>query len=507
MKHIHFLSILLFISASCAAMSPIIEPTTISDDRDTIGRSFFNPRSQGSNTVRDSVGIPRVFIQDNPCCLNGIFVVTPGYAASFDRSSIGKYLFFNGSDVMVTGTAAGPNIDIFSENFLLNDNFASAVQAKPSVKNGFADFAIWANLDRVWCGLYFFAHAPIVHTSWDVDLTETVTATGTFIGANALGNTIATAAPADNMITAWKGQTTFFDVKSPMQFARIDGKKSKTTFADVELAFGWAFINNPCSYLSVNIRTIIPTGTRPDGVYLFEPIVGNGRHWEFGGGVLGNLELWNNCCDQSLSIFLNGSIYTMFSARQRRTFDLTKNGIGSRYLLFKKFNGNTYANEIVRGPNILTLDVDTKNIVHGDMTIMLDYIFGGWDLNIGYNLWGRSRDEIKLKGEIPENTYGIAGLSGTGANANTTASQTTISGANASTLDASPVFISNADLNITSAQTPGTFSHSVFAYLGYYWGCEPQPFIGIGTQFEFSGTGNRALRMWHVFAKAGLSLF
>lgn len=139
---------------------------------------------------------------------------------------------------------------------------------------------------------------------------------------------------------------------------------------------------------------------------------------------------------------------------------------------------------------------------------MLDYIFDNWTLDLGYNMWGRSQDKITLEQEIPMGTYGIAGLSGTaGAGRNTTASSTLISGENASLLDATPVYISNADLNIQSGEHPGTFSNAVFAYLGHTWGSRYEPFLGLGVQLEFAGISNTAFRMWYAFARAGISFF
>lgn len=478
------------------------------DDRQTFGKTFFNPRSQGSNSAIESVAIPRFLIND-PTCNNIILAATPGYSQSYDRNSIGTFFFFNDTSTMQTGTAVGPGIDIFAENFLLNYDYLGANTAKPQVKNGFAHLEGWYTF-QAWCqNFYAYAHVPIVHTSWQMLLDQTIESSGTIITANTLGNPTDQAAPVDTMNQAWDGQVTFFDVQQPMAFARIasDQHHKKSGVADVELALGYAFIQTEYSFWSVNLRTIIPTGNRPTGEFVFEPILGNGHHWEFGGGLLANVEIWNNNCDQSLNMFINSYYYYMFSTRQKRTFDLQRNGVGSRYLLLKKFsNPTTYAGEIVRGPNILTLDVDVKNLAHGEFTFMLDYIFCNWTVDLGYTLWGRSKDMLKLRSKIPENTYGIAGLSGTaGAGTNTTASRTLISGENATVLDATPVFLTNADIDLESARHPGCFSHSVFGNASYVWNCRAQPFIGIGTQIEFSGAANNALRMWYVWLKTGVS--
>ncbi len=477
------------------------------DHRDTVGKTFFHSRSESLNKAQESAGMANLITWGYDECSNGVFWVTAEIERSFDRHGIGKYLFFNGTDTMKTGTSNGPGIDIFAENFLLNDNFNGAITARPFVTNELLNLSFFCALDFCYPGLYFLAHIPYVNTQWTMDLRETVSTQGTIISANTLGNVAPAPAPFNSMIEAWNGQGTFFDVKEPLHFARIDGKKSKSHIADIELGLGYILLSNECNYFSINIRGIIPTGNRPTGEFVFEPIVGNTHHGQIGAGLLGNFYLWENGCQEFLSILLNANIYTILTSREKRTFDLKNNGIGSRYLLFKKFSGVDYAGEIVRGPNILTLDVDTKNRVEADVVLMVEYIRCNLLLDAGYNLWGRSRDHLKLIGSIPENSFGIAGLSGTaGINRNRTASSTLINGENATSIDPSPVFISNSDIDVESAAHPGAFSHGLFVHIGYIWNDIHyiQPFVGLGSEIEFSGT-NRSFKMWHLWGKIGAS--
>lgn len=475
------------------------------DRRDTFGRTFFHARS--GNKARESAGLANLITWGYDDCSYGVSWITGEYAQSFNRKDIGKYLFFNGTDTMRTGTAAGPGIDIFGENFLVNADFNSAITARPRAHYELVDINLFYDLDIFCPGFYLIAHVPYMSTQWAVDFKETVSTPGTIIPANNLGNPVSAPAPFNSMIDAWNGQATFGDVLQPLQFARVDGSKSKSRVADVELALGYIILDDECNFFSINVRGIIPTGNRPKGEFVFEPIVGNGHYAEVGAGILGNFFLWEGCCDEILTVFLNANIYTMLKSRQMRTFDLTNNGIGSRYLLFKRFSGGAYAGEIVRGPNILTLPIHTRNRVHGDLVFMLEYVRNNLILDAGYNLWGRTRDHIEVIGTIPADTYGIAGLSGTaGAGRNSTASATLINGTNATILDPlGPVFISNSDLNIESAAHPGAFSHGFFAHVGYIWDTNyVQPFIGAGTEIEFSGT-NRSFKMAHFWGKIGIS--
>lgn len=495
------------------------QDTFFDDSRHTFGKTFFNPRSPTLNKAQESSGVARFMGPTEDCSIGGFAAVAAEFQISFNKSDIGQYLFFNGSSTMKTGTAAGPGVDVFGENFLLNDNFTDAITARPQVKNAVIDFSFYTELDSVLHGLYLIAHVPLCWAQWGVDFAETVSFVGTTIGANQLGNPVAQQAPYNSLIDAWDGQAIFGDIKQPMNFARVNGKQKKFKCGDVELAIGYTFLKEECYYVSLNARGIIPTSNKPQGVFLFEPCTGNFHHFEIGFGIIASSDLWFCDPDKSLQGFVNANLYHVCKTKQKRSFDLLDNGPGSRYLLFKKFDSTGhYAGEIVRGPNILTLDVNAHNMVHGDAVFMLDYNQGGFNWNIGYNLWGRTRDELTLRQTIPEATYGIAGLTGTNpinpdAGRDRTASKTTISGTNANDLDGGQagtflnnVYLTTDDINVRSAAHPGCFSHSIFTYFGYAWDCfYAGPFVGIGSQVEFSGSGNDAFRMWHIWGKFGLS--
>lgn len=494
---------------------------------ETFGRSFFTQRSQGSNTARELVGWAHKVNLTDMCNMYGTLSITPGYQSSFDREEIGKYIFYNGTNTMQFAPITTPGMvaaDVSPINFLLNTKnpadpddivtFDGTVRAFPQVSTAFIDFNFYLGLDAITPGLYARIHTPFCHTRWKVDLSEEIiNSTGATIPANLLGNPVATPAPTNSIIEAWKGQDTFADVKAPMSFARIDGTQKQTGLADVELAIGYNWVRRDDAHFGLNARVIFPaTNSRAKGEYVFEPLCGNGHHTELGFGITGHLDLWRCGCEQSLGIYIDGNLYHMFKTTHKRTFDLTKNGIGSRYLLFKRFNGttNTYLNEIVRGPNILTLSSEVKIDIHADISIMLDYRYCNFTFDLGYNLWGISGEKITIKDTIPERTFAVAGNSGTGLNANRTASCTTITGENANTLDGASsdenVYLLVDDLNVESAQHPSAVSHKLFAHLAYTWDyCYIDPYFGGGFEAEFSGRDNRALDQWAVWIKGGFS--
>lgn len=489
-------------------------------DLPIFGKTFYNPRSQGSNTARSSVGFVDLINRVDRYKFYMSWGMTGEYAQTFDSRHLGTWLFFNDDSAMLFGQAANPGVDVFGQNFLLNNDFEGIVADNPRVTDVLADFEWFIGFDTWIPNLYLKLHAPVCRSDWNMELNQNVEAFGSVIPANSLGNPTDSPAPFNDIISAWNGNGIFFDVKRPLEFARISNDPSdefnnhiKEAFADVEMALGYNVILDECSHLGFNLRAIIPTGNRPSGVFLFEPIVGNGHLFEFGFGFDGHLELWNCGDDQVLNAYFIGNLYHMFKSKQRRSFDLTANGPGSRYLLFKRFENNLYAGEIVRGPNILTLSCKVSNDIHVDASFMLDYKYRGLTVEAGYNVWARTKDKISDIQQIPDNTYGIAGLSGTGVNSNLTASKTTISGLNADMLDSTVVYVSNQDINVNSAVHPNAFAHSFFGYIGYtfedFFGMDykkNEPFLGLGTQIEFSGRQARALKMWHIWAKCGFIL-
>lgn len=486
------------------------------------GKTFFNQRTQGYNWARWLSGQAHHTHLCDTDCVNGSFSITPEYGQTFNSKQLGEYFFFNGTNTMRFGPVVNPavipttataGVDVFARNFFLNDNFDGIVTANPRSKNFIADINFYLGLDEWVNGLYFRVDIPINWTSWDMMLTQEATTSGDNIAINKLGNTVVGGSPAprNNIEQGWQGSilapSTFPYVKQEMLFARIDGKKSKTSVADITFILGYDVLCNECAHLGFNFQVIAPTGTRPDAQFVFEPIVGNGRHVEVGGGLSGSFEIWNNGCDQSFSIFGEGAIFHMFSAKQKRTFDLKNNGIGSRYLLLKRFDQTgAFANEIVFGPNVLTREVKVRNDMHGEAALMFDYQNGGFTFDVGYNIWGRTKEKVTISDTIPARTFGIAGNTDTtGASMNLTQSNADIKG-NMGATDATAVFISTEDLDVESGTHPGAYSHKLFTHLAYTWeNYDYLPFVGLGGEVEFAGRKNRAFDQWGVWIKGGFT--
>lgn len=466
----------------------------------TFGKSFFAQRPQGMNRPRQMVG--QVY-WEYECRdgFNGTASAAVEYTRSFNRKRIADYLFFNGTDTMrFAGSNTDPrNKDVDAINFIfpnVNVDFDSTVKASPRVENALIELNFHFNLDQWLCGLYTEIHAPMVWTKWNMKLEEKTTRV--YFNVDAF-----------SIIEAWKGDQRFNGPASVFNFleaAKVDGAQAKGGLANLEIDLGYTIACCDDYHVDASIRFFAPTGNRPEGEYFFEPIYGNGRHVQLGAGLKGHWDFWNdNCSEDGASLWLDGVIYHMFATRQKRTFDYLKNGVGSRYVLLKKFNSIGENIGIFPGPNITTLNCDVKVKAVGEFTAMISSRFHEFEFDFGYNLWGRTGESISLKQEIEANTYGIAGNS-TLTN-QTTQSNYTINGANAVN-DGATTFIKTSDLNVQSAAHPSAWTHKLFAHFGHDFPHPTfAPFIGFGGEIEFSARDNRALDQWGVWIKGGFTYF
>ena len=89
-------------------------------------------------------------------------------------------------------------------------------------------------------------------------------------------------------------------------------------------------------HAGIALRVVIPTGTHVNGEYVFQPIVGNGHHWELGANGNIYVLLWEN---ESQTKKLTGhalaNLTYMFKTSQMRCFDLFDKP-NSQYMLAQR---------------------------------------------------------------------------------------------------------------------------------------------------------------------------
>lgn len=423
---------------------------------------YLNYRSQGFNAARELVGW-QSFI-NIPCEEDyyGSLSILAEYGASFDHKNITKSLFGdaltcsdnkNCLSMAIQGTKVVNRSDraLMAENFYLPTDFSSYVTFKPSIKNFIVDFNLYLGLDHICQGIYFRIHAPFCHTQWDMHMCEEILSTGTnhydpgyfndtFIPAADYQDSSVYGLNNDKLLHSFsdyimhQGAITGVEdiTYNALSSARIhDGKLSKNGVAEVTAAVGWNFFNCTDYTLGANIRASAPTGNRPRGTWLFEPIVGQGKHWEFGAGLDARWVCWRSCNeDHCITLYGDLNATHLAVTKQCRTFDLCASPL-SRYMLAMKFTDKAknlvgqvtapqpptyqFAKEFVPVANISTIPVDSSIGIQAELALKLAYTYCNWQFDIGYDFWCHSQEDICTRcagcpgNSFKNNTYGLKG--------------------------------------------------------------------------------------------------
>lgn len=405
---------------------------------------YFSIRSQGRNSARflsGWVNQTHKLVES----IAGTLAVTPAYTRSFNQNDITRCLFgdnLTNCDGELALTISGSRTinrgekDLLADYFYLPTDFKSTATFNPRIDNFLIDFSFFLGLDEWATGLYLWIDAPLTHTRWDLNMCEKVQSPGTFAddpgyftGESLPRNRLLedfTAFASGQLIAGAEFSNTVFQ---QLRFAQIsdETKEDKTRLADLRMAFGWDFYRTQCSYAGINFQVTAPVGNRPRGIFLFEPIVGNGHHWELGFGIDGRWGFWqqeSEVCQASL--ILNSSISHLFKAKQKRTFDLANNGTLSRYMLVEKLDqpvtnnlqGNgmpatsQFKKEFAPLANISTLDVNVSSAIQADIVLMINISSPSFSWDLGYNFWGRSCEKVRIRPAdviVEPNTWALKG--------------------------------------------------------------------------------------------------
>lgn len=398
---------------------------------------YLSIRSQSVNAAREIVGWQTQINKADKCTTYGSFTITPEYTRSFHPNQISQALF---GDILtenccerasfkIQGTKVA-NRDpqaLMAENFYLGTNYNSVVTVQPRIENFLVDFNMYIGLDGWHEGMFFRMHAPVVYTRWALNYEETqlnagnggydpgyfsnvVTSTITPHGLSQeyLLNSFAAYATDGLAIAPVNG--TSFDALKNARWSRC--RQTLTRVADLRAQLGWNFLSCPNYHLGASIYAAAPTGNRPHGQYIFEPIIGNGKHWELGAGITWhtNIHKSEDECS-SFDIYVDANLTHLFKTRQCRTFDLIGKPF-SRYMLMAKMSGDVqnlyagaeeqdlvapsaqFAHEFAPLANISTIPVNVSASIQADIIVKLSWTHENFQCDLGYNFWTRSCEKI-----------------------------------------------------------------------------------------------------------------
>jgi hypothetical protein len=442
--------------------------------------SLIVPRSQSFNAARQIVGwdnpkwgIHRAYQDESYSSFNMIFEYTRTFRAnSLAQALFGNDLVCSGCDdlgINISGSAVanrGAN-DWLADNFGLPRDFQSTVTFKPQIQNYLLDFNYYVGLDGWWKGAYFLIYGPFVHTKWNLNAQEcniTQGSTGYFQGyfsnnvvpTNQLNNSFLSYANGctpfiNNDDTAYGELTCYADLFPCTPLEEITWQSlccsrispecgcegaglTRNGFGELRFVLGYDFANQDDGdyHAGIGLYVAAPTGSRvgsqddcnAKGRNLFQPIVGNGKHWELGAQITAHHIFWRSeDADRSLGLYIEANVSHLFGANQIRCFDLCSAGSNSRYMIAQQLatNVNTsphlvqytgtlpnavfidtpqleFANVYAPVANITRSNVRSTIGAQGDVAFSFAYQAGNFQWDLGYNFWGRSCEQLTLKG-------------------------------------------------------------------------------------------------------------
>lgn len=425
------------------------------------GTTIFLPRSQGANTARELAAwqkqLHTPYLVENYVAL----AATTEYTRSFKECQLAQRLFCTDCLTFSGSKAANRRNgqEIVADYFGLPNDFRGTLSIKPFIENYIVDLNMYFGLSEWLSGLYLRVHMPITHTRWSLGLDECLPCADKFRGSNTFpdcymfsntapkeptftpGNVTCAIENAVNPLQllnrsplqftnnncttqsireALSGDFTFGDMQEKWNFGRFDFcPRKKTGLADVDIILGLNFFQSDFGHFGLFAQLVVPTGNKPKSKFIFEPLLGNGRHLELGGGISMHWSLYSDYCPggRNLSFYIEGNVTHLFTNDQIRSFDFTTNGLLSRYILLKEFGiDNTYLGRTINAINFTTRNADVSIRYKIDFSTKLAFTLGGWNIDLGYNIYARDRECVCIKTECPcdidQRRFGIKGTEG-----------------------------------------------------------------------------------------------
>jgi len=409
------------------------------------------------------------------------------------------------------------------------DQFLSNVTMDPQqsfVGIGFQfRYNFWQNWDRER-GWWISISTPLEHIKNDMNFVEDIIQPGGAVVTP--GEVLINPTPPPltftipNQVFFGSLETAF--MQDAWQYGKIktDGSLKKTRLADIDFRIGYEWLQLTPYHLESFVGIIIPTGNRPDAEFLFEPIVGNGKHVALEWGATYEMDIWDNeCREMYISLELSAVGKYLFKKKQIRSLDL-KYKPWSRYIqLYRtEAEAQTAATSgdpfgFTPGINVLTREVDVTPGYQAYMNTAFILEWRYFNFEVGHNLLARRSECVELSESWTEKaaikafigqgfTSPIRDITGNGYTE--TASQTNPPFILPAPLANYPQsIIKESDLDLSSAATPAMLAHTFYGNFEYVFDiCDWPLFIDFGASYTFAHSNN-VVQKWMLWGKFGIA--
>ncbi len=399
-------------------------------------------RSQGRDAALKVAGLSdkvHLYDEGNYVNLDG----TVEYARSFRGDRLAECLFgddlCNGKTITIQGSDVSNRKSHawLADYFYLAPDYDSSFCIDPQIQTALVNLDLYVGLDNWMEGLYFRVHGPVTWTRWDLNFNEKCDQdfTGSFREGyfnpqgmtndqllNTFGDYACGGAPlATPGVLSGGTSGNLIDTGVSFQglnYAKMSREsRSRTGFADLRFELGYNMLQEDDYHFGLNVQVAAPTGNRREAEFAFDATIGNGNHWEVGGGLTAHYTFWRaQAEDKSFGLYIDANLTHINNGKEQRTFDLCGRP-NSRYMLAEKMGkpvnflraGDTTASagsttvpvaqfKGVFAPvaNLTTLDVDVRASIQADVAIMANFTCNNWGFDLGYDFWVRSCEKIGL---------------------------------------------------------------------------------------------------------------
>jgi hypothetical protein len=472
-------------------------------------RTFLMPRPTGVDLPMEYTTFESLIGRKAEDKFGGNFQVTGFYKDSNNAKELAKlFLINNKSTIALTQIVTSNNLPTTAVDvdlrYLIHDTEANTyvetaavganLSLKPEIDSYGVRFDYHQDLDKILKGLYLKANLPVacVETNPKINVTNT---TG-FAPVYANGDSVLTTVTS-YFNGSYSNTTEAGFEQIALTKGLISGKHNETGVADIDIALGYKFLNKHNYYASLALAITIPTGNNAKGVYMFEPIVGNGQHFGLGGDLDAQARVWGDC-EHNLKINLFMKYRYLFESHEHRTLQINGRPFSQYFLL-----GVSGQIPATPAANILTQNVDVTPGSQFDGILGLAYNNGGFAFDLGYNLYFRESEKVHYKGGFDTTKYNVMSKNW---------QQTAVFDAtNTAVNDVDQVLngvtvapLTVANLSLTAPATPSQFTNGIYSGLGYYFKEWETPLmLGLSGKYEFA-SNNASIEQWTIAGKIGI---
>lgn len=474
-------------------------------------KTFLMPRPQGVNMAMEYTTWNQLIQRDkkyhNGCNIS----LTSFYEQSFKANKLGKYFGISNKNSFIFGlphvVLADRDINLgYVINYFTQDDendYTANLKLTPKQTNYGLGLNMYQDLEEISKGLYFKLSLPFVHVKNNLN----VQYSGDY---NYINQYMSSFFGGSYEYKDQAGNNNY--LQNQLNRAKLSPAQDKSGLADLDVILGYKLLDKPKYHFSLNAGLTIPTGNRPQGEYIFEPVYGNGGHVGVGGGLDLGIKFLGKS-DWSFKFNLAGNYRYLAEGKEKRTLGLnvtydgddnTKNSFTknfAHYFLLGKV-GTPANTPLTPAANILTSTLRVSPASQVDAIADFEFMFGKFTFDVGYNLFWKQKEGVSLKGGSPfgSDSYGIAALD------YDTSDPFTLEYA-VGTLDSSahPRALGLQDLDMSSVKTPAYWTNKIYGGLGYIFKHWENPIlISVGSSYEFANN-NAQIEKWALWFKAGVS--